>query len=234
MKKSLSVIVVGVMAMSFVACTSPQKKTEESSQKSDIDLSQFELHWNDDFNYPDSLLEEKWISDNKSYEGFVLCSRWRENAVVHDGILELKAIKEQRGGNEWTCGNVWTKEAFGYGYFECRYKYAGATGTNNSFWLWPKVGVDEGEKAFELDINEGHYPNIMNTNIHNWTDTLENGSHSMDFKSFWLQGKAELSPVYTHVLKETLKTKKLRMKSNHHTNIHIGEFRIFAPNEGGS
>ena len=162
----------------------------------------------------------------------VLCSRWRENALVHDGILELKAIKEQRGGNDWTCGNVWTKEAFGYGYFECRYKYAGATGTNNSFWLWPKIGVYEGEKAFELDINEGHYPNIINTNIHNWTDKAEDGSHSQDFKDFRFGGK-ELSPAYTHIFKKPIKATKIRLSSNHHTNIHIGELRVYAPNTKG-
>ena len=69
-------------------------------------INGWQLSWNDEFNYPDSELENNWISDNQSYEGFVLCSRWRENAEVHDGILELKARKEKRGDNNWTCGNV--------------------------------------------------------------------------------------------------------------------------------
>ncbi|WP_233267297.1 Ig-like domain-containing protein [Paraglaciecola sp. L3A3] len=138
----------------------------------EINLSDFDLVWNDEFDYPDSQLEEKWVSENgaTAADGFVLCSRWRDNAVVHDGILELTARKETKGGQDWTCGNVWTKETFKYGYFEAKYKYTGATGSNNSFWLWPKNGVAAGEKGFELDINEGHYPNEINTNIHNWTD----------------------------------------------------------------
>ncbi|WP_233267246.1 family 16 glycosylhydrolase [Paraglaciecola sp. L3A3] len=144
-----------------------------------INLADWDLEWADDFDYPDEQLDEKWVSQNGPTENpYVLCSRWRDNAKVHDGILELKAIKESRGGQDWTCGNIWTKRTFKYGYFEAKYKYAGAKGTNNSFWLWPKTkGVKEGEKAFEIDINEGHYPNEINTNIHNWTDvtTLQNG-----------------------------------------------------------
>lgn len=153
-----------------------------------INLADWDLHWSDEFDYPNIQLDEKWISQNGSTGNvFVLCSRWRENAVVHDGILELKAVKESRAGQDWTCGNIWTKRTFKYGYFEAKYKYAGATGTNNSFWLWPKTdGVGEGKKAFEIDINEGHYPNEINTNIHNWTDqsTLQNGkvNHFKDHK----------------------------------------------------
>lgn len=194
-------------------------------------INGWQLSWNDEFNYPDSELENNWISDNQSYEGFVLCSRWRENAEVHDGILELKARKEKRGDNNWTCGNVWTKKTFGYGYFECRYKYAGATGTNSSFWLWPKVGVPEGEKAFEIDINEGHFPNIVNTNIHNWTDKLEDGSHAQDFKDFAF-GRHELKPSYIHVFGMPVKAQKIRLSSTHHTNVHIRELRVYAPGKG--
>lgn len=164
--------------------------------------------------------------------GIVLCSRWRENAVVKEGVLELQAKKESRGGFDWTCGNIWTKENFGYGYFECRYKYAGATGTNNSFWLWPKNGVPEGEKAFELDINEGHYPNIVNTNIHNWTDVDADGKHPQDPRRFTLGG-VEAKSGYTHVFDTPIKTNKIRFSSTHTPHFHIGEFRIYAPNASG-
>ncbi|KAA3662875.1 MAG: glycoside hydrolase, partial [Calditrichaeota bacterium] len=130
------------------------------------DSSKWELVWNDEFDYADANLEDTWVSQNGP-SGHILCSRWRENAEVRDGILELKAKKESRGGQNWTCGNIWTKETFKYGYFECRYKYAGATGTNNSFWLWERNwSSSSGETGFELDINEGHYPNIVNANIH--------------------------------------------------------------------
>lgn len=160
--------------------------------------SGWHLSWHDEFDYSDSELENNWIAQNAASGGVVLCSRWRENAVVHDGILELKAIKENRGGQEWTAASIWTNEKFHYGYYECRYKYAGTTGTNNSFWMWSQ-SVPEGEKAFELDVNEGHYPNIINTNIHNWTDKDVDGGHEDDPERF-VMGGIDPQPSYTHVL----------------------------------
>ena len=125
----------------------------------------FKLLWSDEFDYADSRLEEKWVAENKA-PTHILCSRWRENAVVTNGMLRLCNRKESRGGKEWTSASVWTKKKFKYGYFECRYRYAAATGTNNSFWFvtFPH-GVDEG---FEIDVNEGHYPSKINTNIHEY------------------------------------------------------------------
>lgn len=190
------------------------------------------LAWHDEFNYSNAELDNNWISQNGPSGGYVLSSRWRENAVVHDGILELKAKKETRGGQDWTTGNVWTKETFGYGYFECRYEYAGATGTNNSFWLWPKNGVPAGEKAFELDINEGHYPNEVNTNIHNWTDKHPDGSHDQAPMPFTFGGM-ERKPGYTHIFDIPVKTNKIRFSSTDPQHFHIGEFRIYAPNASG-
>lgn len=198
----------------------------------EIDLNKdWQLIWSDEFDYPDAQLETNWTSQNGA-SNHILCSRWRENAEVHDGILELKAKKESRGGQDWTCGNVWTKEKFGYGYFECRYKYAGATGTNNSFWTWTTYNIPEGQKAIELDINEGHYPNIVNTNIHNWSDKHEDGSHDIWPEKF-LMGGIEMEPSYTHILDTSIITNKIRFSSTHGPHFHIGEFRIYAPNAAG-
>lgn len=198
-----------------------------------INLSNWKMVWNDEFDYPDNLLENKWISQNAGYASSVLlCSRWRDNVKVHDGILELINKKEKRGGYDWTSGSIWTKEQFGYGYYEARYKYAGATGTNNSFWLWPQTGAPAGEKKFELDINEGHYPNEVNTNIHNWTDTwVENGvtKHQDDQQHHAIGMKADVA----HTLNTPVTTKKVRFTSNNGSHFHIREFRIYAPNAAG-
>ena len=130
----------------------------------------WKLLWSDEFDYADSRLDEKWVSENAS-PGHILCSRWRENAVVTNGMLRLCNRKEKRGGKEWTSASVWTKARFKYGYFECRYRYAAATGTNNSFWFVTLPhGKDEG---FEIDVNEGHYPSEINTNIHDYEKVFE-------------------------------------------------------------
>ncbi|MFC3122497.1 family 16 glycosylhydrolase [Agaribacter flavus] len=202
----------------------------ETEQKRRIQYSDWQLTWSDEFNYPDEQLDENWISQNGPTENpWVLSSRWRENAVVKDGILHLVAKKESRGGQDWTTGNVWSKRQFHYGYFEARYKIAAAYGTNNSFWFWPKKGVPAGMKACEIDVNEGHYPNIINTNIHNWTDkfTLPNGrvSHSQDQLHHTLAGKAD----HTIVLEVPITTNRIRLRSQTPSSIHMNEFRVYAP-----
>jgi len=64
---------------------------------------------------------------------------------------------------------MWTKRKFKYGYLECRYRYAKATGTNNSFWMMSSGMPKDAPGKVEIDINEGHYPDEINMNIHNWS-----------------------------------------------------------------
>ncbi len=193
-----------------------------------------ELVWSDDFNYPNAQLDAGWISQNGP-NTHILCSRWRENAVVENGILHLNNKKENRGGQEWTSASIWTKKTFQYGRFECRYKYAQATGTNNSFWIMttgtnPTVG-----KKFEIDINEGHYPSEMATNIHNWTDVTTdpatgNSTHPSSSKSFrFSSGKPDISIQ----LEIPVTTKRIRFSSNYGTHFHVQEFRIYNVNTSG-
>lgn len=148
---------------------------------------QWELLWSDEFDEPDSELDVAWQSQNGP-SGHILSSRWRENAVVTNGFLRLLARKEKRGGQDWTAGSIWTRQMFQYGYFECRYRYGAADGLNNSFWLMP-TGTNKITKGkfFEIDVNEGHYPNKIANNIHNHTDTtVVNGkrTHPTASKSF--------------------------------------------------
>ncbi|WP_010520337.1 family 16 glycosylhydrolase [Aquimarina agarivorans] len=157
-------------------------------QGQSVNLSNYELDWSDEFNGLDSDFDGKWISENGTpADSWHLASRWRENVKIADGILEITNKKENRGGKQWTSGSVWTKKQFTYGYFEARYRYAAATGTNNSFWLWPRTGSPAGEDRYEIDINEGHYPNQIATNVHNWSDTwVVNGNtkHPVDSEHF--------------------------------------------------
>jgi hypothetical protein len=196
-----------------------------------IDLSKWELVWQDDFDYENERLDENWESQNGP-SGHILCSRWRENAVVTDGLLHLVNRKEQRGGQHWTSGSVWTKRKFTYGYFECRYRYAAAPGTNNSFWLMTRGPNPTKGKRFEIDINEGHYPNEVNTNIHNWGDTTigDDGrkTHPSFSKSFSFGARAD----YSVPLEIPVTTRRIRLISNNSTHFHIREIRIYGVTGG--
>ena len=203
------------------------------SQENIIDLSKWQLTWQDEFDYKDRNLDKNWESQNGP-SGHILCSRWRENAVVNEGILELVAKKEERGGQDWTAGNIWTKKTFKYGYFECRYKYAGASATNNSFWLMTRNGEPKEGKKFEIDINEGHFPNEVNTNIHNWSDITydEKGrkKHFSTHKGFSFGTK----PDYSFQLEIPIETTKIRLVSKSDSKFHIREFRVYGVNKKGN
>ncbi|MFZ4725417.1 MAG: family 16 glycosylhydrolase, partial [Paludibacter sp.] len=194
--------------------------------------NKWQLKWNDEFDYPDILLDNAWYSANGA-QTWILCSRWRENAVVSNGSLKLQNRKEERGGQSWTSGSIWTKQQFQYGYYECRYKYAAATGTNNSFWLMSSTAPTVGKK-FEIDINEGHYPSDMATNIHNWTDITTNpttGAQTHPSSSKTFSFKAE--PDVTIQLEIPVTTRKVRLTSNYPSHFHIQEFRVYNVNAAG-
>ncbi len=121
-----------------------------------------------------ALNEEVWKAADKDAASHTLCSRWKENVEVKDGNLYLYAKKEVRPieladgtihEQPFTCGSISTlANDWHYGYYEAKYKYAAATGTNNSFWLMAPNVSEVGNS--EIDINEGHYPYEMATNIH--------------------------------------------------------------------
>lgn len=213
-----------------IALTSQADAFATKTLPAHINAGEWYLSWQDEFDYPDSHFDKNWVSQNSKTENpYVISSRWRENVVIEDGLLKLLARKESRGGQDWTSGSIWSKKQFKYGYYEARYKYAGAAGTNNSFWLWPEYGVEQGMKECELDINEGHFPNEINTNVHNWTDTWENEHgntvHKDSSKTLALGGQLDHSVT----LKTPIKTKKIRLKSNHIAHLLIRELRVYQP-----
>ena len=171
----------------LVSCTDGRIRHSEY-----IDTDRWELAWNDEFDYAnrDELLKV-WESSAQSFT-HILSSRWPENVETTGSTVRLVNHKESRGGQDWTSGSINTREDFQYGYFECRYKYASTTGSNNSFWLMTRVGAPamplpgakepEAGKRFELDINEGHYPDMA---IIPWagevTDALDGTYMEIDY-----------------------------------------------------
>ncbi len=129
------------------------------------------MTFNDEFN-GDSLDWGVWRSE-ASAPGHILSSRWPENIVVKDGDLRLEIRKEEREGSTWTAGSVWVRpEVFGqaYGYWEARYKIAKGHAINNAFWTITSLAPQAKGTTdqFELDINEGHYPNAVNMTLHSF------------------------------------------------------------------
>ncbi|WP_158606426.1 S-layer homology domain-containing protein [Paenibacillus ginsengarvi] len=133
--------------------------------------SGWELSFQDEF-YGTDLDWDVWKPQN-GFPGHILSSRWKENVVVEDGLLKLVTKKEQRGGADWTTASVWVKNTVfeqTYGYWEAKYRYAAGTGLNQSWWMIDGADPGAARGLFEIDINEGHYPNRINMNLHTYID----------------------------------------------------------------
>ena len=116
----------------------------------------------------------KWVSDRtdpaavaQSKQG-LLSIRLPENVVVHDGICHLNVKKrESIRGISWTTAGMGTRIFHQeFGYYEARMRYGSASGLNNAFWL---DAANSHTVHYEIDINEGHFPNSVNMTLHNWT-----------------------------------------------------------------
>lgn len=177
----------------------------------------------DEFNGATADLDKNWDFQNHS-NSHILCSRWRENIIEENGLCRILNKKENRGGQEWTSGCMWTRPQFKYGYFECRYRYGATTGQNNSFWLMTQ-GKKSEEGLFEIDINEGHYPNEINTNVHKWS-----GEHKGIGKAFRIGAE----PGQTFEQEAPITTDKLRLVVRDGGQARVQELRAFAyRKEGG-
>ncbi len=193
-----------------------------------VDSLRWKLIWSDEFDYEDSQLENLWISDSGSYKSQIACTRFRENALVSDGSLKLINRREARDPRtEWTSGNVWSRETFLYGFFECRYKYAAAHTTNNAFWIMPSPAtpIPEDGIKFEIDINEGHYPNELYLDLHNWSELIMvDGVQKFprDQRCYAYGGKPEVSID----LAKGVKSSKIRLSSSNKRSFTLTKFEI--------
>lgn len=191
---------------------------EEYKEGDDINLGKdWKLFWNDEFSGGDKEFDARWNAENYS-SAHIDCSRWRENAVISDGTLKIVYKKEYKGGKEYTTANVMTKEKFLYGYFEARYKYAPAYATNNSFWIRTDQIQDGKGSTFEIDINEGKYPNLVATNYAD-TQTTKSDAKAFIFGSDPLQ----------KIMHETGKVeyRYFKLVSNQGARFHLKEFCAF-------
>ena len=143
------------------------------------------MTFNDEF-LGDSVNWDVWISGQYGPGGSVQSARGPDNAVVKDGNLYMMTKKEKKADKEWTTAHMWVSPTVfrqAYGYFEARYKICESTGINNAFWLMTSPAlVSDSTQNFELDINEGHYPNEVCATYHEYS-TGERIAYSKSYRS---------------------------------------------------
>ena len=139
---------------------------------------EWELVWQDDFNYsglPDST---KWDYDTEgnaagwgNHEAQHYTKLDKDNAWVENGILKITARKEDQEGKNYTSARLISKVDWQYGKVEVKAKLPKARGTWSAIWMmpegwsfkdgnWPDIG--------EIDIMEhvGHDLGIIHASAH--------------------------------------------------------------------
>lgn len=134
------------------------------------------LLWADEFDIDGSPNTSKWGYDLGTGNGFgnnelEYYTNRLENVIIENGILKIKAIKEEYMGSHYTSSRMLTKGKFSfkYGRAEVRAKLPVGGGTWPAFWMlgdnidtagWPLCG--------EVDILEsvGNNPNVNHSSLH--------------------------------------------------------------------
>ena len=163
-------------ALIFASCN--QKHSNPSVKEAILAGNEYQLVWQDEFNYqglPDSA---KWKYDTEgneagwgNNEGQFYTEANIKNASVSNGILKITAIKENFGGKAYTSARLVSNADWKYGKIEINPKLPKGRGTwapnrmmpgNWSFndGKWPDVG--------EIDFMEhvGHDPGVVHTSAH--------------------------------------------------------------------
>ncbi|OOG75129.1 MULTISPECIES: glycoside hydrolase family 16 protein [Sinorhizobium/Ensifer group] len=99
----------------------------------------------------DTLDTAHWyVSDGWNNGPHQNCTWSKEQAVVVDGILELKFEEGKKGERNYACGEVQTRKRFGYGTYEARIKAADGSGLNSAFFTY--IGPADKKPHDEIDF----------------------------------------------------------------------------------
>ena len=171
------------------------------------------LVWSEEFNVNGAPDPAKWGYDlgaggwgNNELEYY---TGRPENAIVQDGVLKIKAIKETYSGSPYTSARLLSKDkfAFKYGKVEVRAKIPAGVGTWPAIWM---LGADIGTAGWpacgEIDIMEHrgselnkifgtlHYPGRSGGNANGNTKMVTNAT--TEFHLYSIDWSATAIKIY--------------------------------------
>ncbi|MBN1985052.1 MAG: glycoside hydrolase family 16 protein [Prolixibacteraceae bacterium] len=157
MKNIQEISVLTLLIFVLSGFNSEQIKSGEAQTQNS--QKEYQLVWQDEFNYEGEPSPQKWNYDigdhgwgNNELQNY---TDSRANSFVKDGVLTIRALKNNE--NHWTSARLVTKGKgdWLYGRFEVKAKLPAGTGTWPAIWMlptnwkygnWPKSG--------EIDIME--------------------------------------------------------------------------------
>lgn len=170
------IYLVLVLFLAFAACGT--KDVKEQATIIETASGKWEMVWNDEFDYqglPDST---RWSFDTDgnawewgNYEQQWYTANRLENASVENGLLSIKAQKEDWETKQYTSARLRTlnKGDWKYGRIEVCAKMPKGKGTWAAIWMMPsedKYGA--WPKSGEIDIMEqvGSHPDTIFSTVH--------------------------------------------------------------------
>ncbi len=132
----------------------------------------YKLAWSDEFSC-NTLDRSKWDfrTDSKQWS-----TQLPGNVSVRGGKLIITLDRAPAGAAmKYAGGGVISKEAFGYGYYECRMRILAGKGWHSSFWLMKhngSGGTGTSAADLELDVIENDSIDLRSYGIttHKWKD----------------------------------------------------------------
>ena len=163
--------------------------------------------WNDEFD-GDAIDTSKW-----SFEIGTGASGWgnneweyytdrKENAYIKDGVLHIRAQKEDYKGSKYTSARMITKDKFSftYGTVEARIALPTGKGIWPAFWMlgqnidkvsWPACG--------EIDIIEAINDENIVYGTHHWQYNGNHASYGNNTKDYYGTSKElDITPFHTY------------------------------------
>lgn len=143
-----------------------------------MDLKNYRLVWEDNFNYEGSLNPSKWNMETGNHQWpnreLQAYTNRLTNVCVKDNKLVIRALKERDGEREYTSAKINTrgKAAWKYGYFEFKAKIAKGIGSWPAIWMMPDTKLPK---------------------MPDWVPKTPNGQ--IDFAKMTDEEKAALPPI---------------------------------------
>jgi endo-1,3-1,4-beta-glycanase ExoK len=99
----------------------------------------------------DSLSSQRWyVSDGWANGAHQNCA-WAARAVTaSNGMLNVSFLKQNGAGRSYICGELQTRQSYGYGTFEARLKTPAGSGLNAAFFTY--IGPTQNKPHDEIDV----------------------------------------------------------------------------------
>lgn len=197
--KTITLSIIIILSLSLFGCTSTISNSETATPEATApapaltatdDPNSWELVWADEFEHPDGSVPDpqKWNYQqggagwgNGELQHYTDA---KENAVIQDGMLVIKANQEYMMGRDYTSARLTTqfKGDWTFGRYEIRAKLPNTQGIWPAFWMLPtRARYGAGPAGGEIDIMEmvGSEPGRVYGTLH-FGNPAEHSSNSYD------------------------------------------------------